>query len=102
LNDDGEGNTKAPAAVMEAIKKQNGQLVEEGLQYLTRAAENRPNYDDAMAYINLMYRRKADLDWENEAARRDDLAKAEEWRDRAIATRKANEEKHAGTDSSQP
>jgi hypothetical protein len=55
--------------------------------------ENRPDYDDAMAYMNLVYRRKADGDWDDEAARKDDLAKAEEWRNKAMNARKANEEK---------
>ncbi len=34
MHDDGRGNTKAPAAVMRAIKAQNGPLVDEGLKYL--------------------------------------------------------------------
>jgi len=92
-NDDGEGNAKAPKKVMEAIKTENSQLVEEGLQYLTQAVANRANYDDAMAYLNLIYRRKADLDFGDEAARKDDVAKAEDWRTKAMGTRKANEEK---------
>ncbi len=93
INDDGEGNAKAPKKVMEPLKEQNGALVEEGLQYLTQAVANRANYDDAMAYLNLIYRRKADVDWGNEAARKEDIAKAEEWRTKAMGTRKANEEK---------
>ncbi|MGA3161044.1 MAG: tetratricopeptide repeat protein [Terracidiphilus sp.] len=95
LNDDGAGNIKAPKKIMEPLKDQNTPLVEEGLQYLNQALENRPNYDDAMAYLNLIYRRKADLDWGNDAARKDDLAKAEEWRTKAMGTRKANEAKKA-------
>jgi hypothetical protein len=78
---------------MAAIQQENAALVEEGLQYLTQAVANRANYDDAMAYLNLMYRRKADLDFGNDAARKDDVAKAEEWRTKAMGTRKANEEK---------
>ncbi|MGP8269597.1 MAG: tetratricopeptide repeat protein [Terracidiphilus sp.] len=102
FNDDGEGNAKAPAGVMEVIKAQNGALVEEGLQYLNQAVENRPNYDDAMAYLTLMYRRKADLDWGNETARKDDVAKAEEWTRNAMDAHKANEEKkNAGPASTQ-
>ncbi len=84
-NDDGEGNAKAPKKVMEQIKEENSQLVEEGLQYLQQAVANRANYDDAMAYLNLIYRRKADVDYGNEAARKDDVAKAEEWRTKAMA-----------------
>jgi tetratricopeptide (TPR) repeat protein len=93
INDDGVGNAKAPKKVMEPLKEKNGPLVEEGLQYLNQAVENRPNYDDAMAYLNLIYRRKADVDFGNEEARKVDVAKAEEWRNKAMGTRKANEAK---------
>jgi hypothetical protein len=55
--------------------------------------ENRPNYDDAMAYLNLVYRRKADVDYGNPDAVKADVAAAEEWRTKAMGTRKANEEK---------
>ena len=92
-NDDGEGNAKAAKKAMETIKTENAPLVEEGLQYLEQAVANRANYDDAMAYLNLIYRRKADIDYGNDAARKDDVAKAEEWRTKAMGTRKANEEK---------
>jgi tetratricopeptide (TPR) repeat protein len=96
-SDDGEGNAKAPKKAMEAIKQENAQYVEEGLSYLQQAVANRANYDDAMAYLNLIYRRKADLDYGNEAARKDDVSKAEEWRTKAMGTRKANEaKKNAG------
>ena len=91
--DDGEGNAKAPKKAMAVIQQENAPLVEEGLQYLTQAVADRANYDDAMAYINLLYRRKADVDYGNEAARKDDVAKADEWRTKAMGTRKANEEK---------
>ena len=97
LNDDGEGNAKASKKVMEPLKEQNSALVDEGLQYLNQALANRPNYDDAMAYLNLIYRRKADLDWGNAAAQKDDLAQAELWRTKAMGVRKANEaKKNAG------
>jgi tetratricopeptide (TPR) repeat protein len=103
LNDDGVGNANAPAELMKIIKRQNGALVEEGLRYLKQAIDLRPSYSDAMAYLNLMYRRKADLDWDNDAARKDDVAKAEEWQSKAMETRRANEEKRiTGPDSSQP
>jgi tetratricopeptide (TPR) repeat protein len=95
LKDDGMGNAKAPAAVMAAIKTQNGALIEESLRYLNQAVENRPDYADAMAYLNLAYLRKADLDFGNEAACAEDVAKAQEWSRKAHETRKANEEKKA-------
>jgi tetratricopeptide (TPR) repeat protein len=93
LNDDGEGNAKAPKKIMEPLKTKNAPLVEEALQYLNQAVANRPNYDDAMAYLNLIYRRKADVDFGNEGARKEDLAKAEDWRTKAMGVRKANEAK---------
>jgi tetratricopeptide (TPR) repeat protein len=93
VTDDGEGNAKAPKPVMEPLKGENGPLVEEGLQYLNQAVANRPNYDDAMAYLNLIYRRKADVDFGDETARKADVAAAEDWRQKAMGTRKANEEK---------
>ncbi len=97
LNDDGQGNAKAPKQVMEAIKAKNAPLVEEGLQFLNQAVANRANYDDAMAYLNLTYRRKADLDFGNAAAVKADLASADEWRTKAMGTRKENEaKKNAG------
>jgi tetratricopeptide (TPR) repeat protein len=93
MNDDGEGNPKAPKQVMEPLKAQNGPLVEEALQYLNQAVANRPNYDDAMVYLNLIYRCKADLDFGDEAARKADVATAADWTQKAMGTRKANEEK---------
>ena len=91
LSDDGLGNATAPQGVMETIKTQNTALVDEALTYLNQAIQNRPNYYDAMAYINLVYRRKADLDWANESARKDDIAKAEQWRTKAMASHMASQ-----------
>jgi len=93
LNDDGKGNVKAPKKVMEPLAEENAPLVDEGLKYLNMALEDRPNYDDAMAYLNLMYRRKADVDFGKNAAVTEDIAMADKWRDDAMGTRKANEEK---------
>lgn len=87
-NDDGQGNANAPKEVHEAIKAQNAAVVAEGLQYLSEAVQNRPNYIDAMQYLNLVYRRKADVDWDNEMARKDDLDKAQEWTRKAMEIRK--------------
>ncbi|MGD0155336.1 MAG: tetratricopeptide repeat protein [Terracidiphilus sp.] len=97
LNDDGKGNVKAPKKVMEPLAQQNAPLVEEGLKYLTVAVDNRPNYDDAMQYLNLIYRNKADVDFGNAAAVNDDLALAQQWTDKAMGTRKINEEKKNAT-----
>ncbi len=97
MQDDGNGNAKMPKKNCQALVDQNTPLVNEGLQYLQKALEIRPNYDDAMAYMNLMYRRKADLECGNDSARKEDLDQAGQWRDKAMGTRKANEEKKNNT-----
>jgi tetratricopeptide (TPR) repeat protein len=38
-----------------------GETIEEGINSLKKALSLRPDYDDAMAYLNLLYRRKADV-----------------------------------------
>ncbi|MGO8759687.1 MAG: tetratricopeptide repeat protein [Terracidiphilus sp.] len=93
LNDDGKGNVKAPKKVMQPLAQENAPLVEEGLKYLNQAVADRPNYDDAMQYLNLIYRNKADVDYGNAAAVTEDLAMAQQWSDKAMGTRKQNEEK---------
>ncbi len=50
-----------PAAVRNDYVSKDGQLVEEGISELQKAIQIRPDYDDAMAYLNLLYRRKADM-----------------------------------------
>ena len=40
--------------------KEDGPLIDEAIQNLKKAVELHPDYDDAMAYLNLMLRRKAD------------------------------------------
>ena len=81
----------------EELKEKNAPYIQEGIDSLNKAIQLRPDYDDAMAYLNLIYRRKADLDWGNAAAQKDDLAQAEKWRTQAMGVRKANEaKKNAG------
>jgi len=91
LQDDGNGNVKMNKATCAKMKDQNTQLIDEAMKYLNRAVEIRPNYDDAMSYLNLSYRRKADLECPNDAARKEDLAQADQWVQKAIGARKANE-----------
>lgn len=38
-----------------------GAIVDEGIDELKRAIALKPDYDDAMVYLNLLYRRKADM-----------------------------------------
>lgn len=75
----------------EALAEKNTPLIQEGLDALNKATQLKENYDDAMAYINLMYRRKADTECGNEDGRKADLATADEWVQKAMAARKANQ-----------
>jgi tetratricopeptide (TPR) repeat protein len=76
-----------------ALAEKNGPIIEEGMAHLQKAVQLQENYDDAMAYINLMYRRKADIECGDDAARKADLAEADVWVQKAMAARKANQEK---------
>ena len=91
--DDGEGNAKAGKGALSQIKDKNQAIVDEGLQYLNQAVANRANYDDAMTYLNLIYRRKADVDYADSGAVKADVAAAKDWAAKAMGTRKENEEK---------
>ena len=93
MQDDGEGNAKLPKKACQELQKENTDLVNEGMRYLNDAVNDRPNYDDAMQYLNLMDRRKADLACGNDAERKADLAEAQDWVHKAMGARKANEEK---------
>jgi tetratricopeptide (TPR) repeat protein len=50
-----------PASVRADYTTKYGSMVDEGIAKLQKAIETRPDYDDAMAYLNLLYRRKADM-----------------------------------------
>jgi tetratricopeptide (TPR) repeat protein len=50
-----------PPALRAEYAAKYGPLVDEGIAALQKAIQLRPDYDDAMAYLNLLYRRKADM-----------------------------------------
>ncbi len=50
-----------PPPVRAVYVEKYGSLVDEGIADLQKAIQLRPDYDDAMAYLNLLYRRKADM-----------------------------------------
>ncbi|MFI5090519.1 MAG: tetratricopeptide repeat protein [Terriglobales bacterium] len=81
--------------VCEALRDRNLPKVDEGIQNLTRALQLRPDYDDAMAYLNLLYREKADVECGNPDARAADLKMADDWVDKTMATKKQKAEKLA-------
>jgi len=83
---------KTCADLQKAISA-NQAVVEDGIAKLSKAIELRPDYDDAMAYLNLMYRERADLECDNPDARKADLKTADDWVDKTIATKKVKAEK---------
>jgi tetratricopeptide (TPR) repeat protein len=50
-----------PPAVRTEYAGKYGPVVDEGVVSLQKAISIKPDYDDAMAYLNLLYRRKADM-----------------------------------------
>jgi len=70
-----------PPLVRDDFTKKYGSIIDEGIQYLHKAIELRPDYDDAMAYLNLLYRQKADTETSADA-RNNDLRLADELVDR--------------------
>lgn len=91
LTDQGDGNPKKSKDVCAKLQQENTALVKSAMDNLNKAVEINPNYDDAMQYLNLTYRRQADLRCGDDAARKADLAKADEWVQKATGARKANE-----------
>ena len=78
------------------LKEKNGPSIQEGIESLNKAIQLRPDYDDAMAYLNLMYREKADVECDDLAARQQDLKTADHWVDQTLLTKKAKAEKQPG------
>src|SRR5579871_3537313 len=83
------------------LREKNSASIQEGIDSLKKAIDLRPDYDDAMAYMNLMYRERADVECEDDAARADDLKTADGWVDKTLATKKAKAEKAAQSQGGQ-
>ena len=78
------------------LREKNTDIIKDGIAMLNRALQLRPDYDDAMAYMNLLYRERADVQCDDPAARAADLKTADEWVDKTMATKKAKAEKQPG------
>ena len=77
------------------LNDKNSGVVNDGIENLKKALELRQDYDDAMAYMNLLYREKADLECDAPDQRAADFKTADEWVARTMATKKAKAEKAA-------
>jgi tetratricopeptide (TPR) repeat protein len=82
--------------VCEMLRQKNLDVIQDGITNLGKALDLRPDYDDAMAYMNLMYRERADVQCDDPEARTADLKTADDWVDKTMATKKAKAEKQPG------
>ena len=82
--------------VCSELREKDAAKLHEGLDNLNKAVQLRQDYDDAMAYINLLYRQKADRECDAPADAAADRKTADDWLDRAMAARKAKAEKQTG------
>jgi tetratricopeptide (TPR) repeat protein len=88
-------NDPLPDKVRTEFTDKYGQIVDEGISSLQKSISLKPDYDDAMAYLNLMYRQKADMEATKEA-READLKKADD----LVEQVKAIKQKKAGVQPS--
>src|SRR6516164_6917982 len=85
----------------EQLKGQNSAAIQEGIDSLDKAIKLREDYDDAMAYMNLMYRERADVECDDEAGRAADLKTADQWVDKAMQAKQARAAKAAAAQGGQ-
>ena len=77
-----------PSPVKDELKAQYSALLDEGIANLNQALLIDPNYSDAMAYLNLLIRERADLR-DTKAEYLADVAVADEWVHKALAAKKS-------------
>ena len=75
------------------LKVKNTPSVDEGIEALNTALKLRPDYDDAMAYMNLMFREKADIECDDPDGRAADLKTADHWVDETLRVKKEKADK---------
>ena len=78
------------------VQGKNQQEVQEGIDDLNKALTLRKDYDDAMAYLNLLFREKADIECGDPDARKQDLSTADDWVKKTMDTKKAKAERQQG------
>lgn len=89
MNPDKRGNLPPlPEKDRVQLEQDNSKLVSEGIDALTKSLALKPNDFNSMAYLNLLYRQKADLE-KGKDAREADLKTADEWLQKAQAAKAA-------------
>ncbi len=91
-----ELKSKQDQKICAELRAKDGPIVEDGLKMLQAAIDKRQDYDDAMAYLNLLYRRKAnDMTCDDAQARAEYVKTANDWSDKAMEARKKKQEEAA-------
>lgn len=75
------------------LRDDSSAVIQDGLDSLNKAISLRDDYDDAMAYVNLLYRERADRECDMPDQRAADLKTAEDWVDKTMAARQDRERK---------
>ncbi len=78
--------------VRDDLQAKNTPVVDEGIKNLEKALQIDPEYDDAMAYMNLLYREKADLEDSGDAYKKD-TEQADNWMQKSLQTKKIKAER---------
>jgi tetratricopeptide (TPR) repeat protein len=78
--------------VLAELQAKNGPIVDEGIAAMRKAIEVDPEYDDAMAYLNLLLRVKADIAKDG-AESKALLGEAEDWVAKALKVKKIKAER---------
>ncbi|MGH9443015.1 MAG: tetratricopeptide repeat protein [Thermoanaerobaculia bacterium] len=76
----------------ELTDEQRQAVVTQGIEAMNKSLALDPNYPEALAFINLLYREQAKLDQKSDPTKaEEDIAKADEYRNKAIELQKAKQ-----------
>jgi tetratricopeptide (TPR) repeat protein len=80
---------KGDEKLCEQLRAKDGKIIEDGMKMLQTAIDKRQDYDEAMAYLNLLYRRKAnDFSCNDPDARAQYNKTADQWTNKMMEARK--------------
>lgn len=95
MNPDDPGPIKNPK-VREELKAKYEKMIEEGINNLKKCLSIDKENEDAMSYLNLLLRKKADLEDSPEASKAD-IAQAEDWSNKSLDVRRIKATRPAPT-----
>ena len=88
----GDSEMISNPAACASLRAQSQHYVNDGIRSLEKTLELQPDDDGAMAYMNLLYRERAEYECDQPDARKADLKTADEWVDKAMSAKKAKAE----------